>query len=258
MNSMRVAWAALRLQAALAARSPLQALTLFATPLFSLIFLSVVAHADRPDVAVNAVVAPGLTGLWSISLQLSGAILDEDRWQGRLELLAAARASLSLVVLGRILLITLVGSVAFAESWLVAVVGFDFPLAIRNPEVLVLSFIGVSFATACTATALAACFVLSRELHVFQNSLNYPLYLLGGVVVPVSMLPHWVTPVSKLMFLSWGADLLRDSIRLPTVHDWPVRLGVVLALGAIALGGGVKLIDIVIQRARTTGSAGYA
>ena len=63
--------------------------------------------------------------------------------------------------------------------------------------------------------------------------------MLGGILVPVSVLPHWIRPLSSVVFLSWSADLLRAALRPTPMHDFAPRLGMVAFLGACGLAIGV-------------------
>ena len=231
---------------------------LLTAPLFSTIFLSMVVHNDKQTAVVNAVLAPGLIGLWAISLDLAGTVIDEDRWSGRFELLIASLSPLSLVIFGRILVIILAGALTFAESWAVATLGFGLHIPLAAPGALAVAILITCFAMAGTATMLAAAFVFSRALHIFQNALSYPFYILGGVFVPVAFLPGWLSPISRVVFLSWSADLLRDAMRGTLPGNWPLRAGVVVVLGAVALGAGVLLINRAVDHSRRLATVGQA
>ncbi len=41
------------------------------------------------------------------------------------------------------------------------------------------------------------------------------------------VLPHWIRPLSSVVFLSWSADLLRAALRPTPMHDFAFRLGMV-------------------------------
>ncbi|MEH0971287.1 ABC transporter permease [Micromonospora sp. CPCC 205546] len=254
MSALNALAAAFRLQVALTRRSPGHLMILLTTPLFSVIFLSLVTHGQRPGLLVNAVLAPGLIGVWLMSLDLAASIIEEDRLGGRTELLVASLTPMSLVVFGRISVIALAGALTFVESWLVAVVGFGADIPIDRPLVFVLAVLATCFAMAGTATLLAAIFIVSRARHVFQNALTYPFYILGGVLVPVALLPGWLEPLSRVVFLSWSADLLRGSMSGDLPDPWPAWIAATVGLGAAALAGGVLLINRMVDRSRETAS----
>jgi ABC-2 type transport system permease protein len=225
-------------------------------PLFAITFLAIVRHAGRDDLTAYAVMAPVLIALWALALLDSGEIVEGDRWQGVLEPAVAAPASFSLVVLGRVLAVTTIGLFAFVEVWLVARLVFGVWIDIEHPVTFLLTLAATAFAVSGTAVIMAALFVLSRTPRTFQNSLSFPFYVLGGVLVPVSFLPDWLEPVSRAIFLSWSADLLRDSLDPAAVDDVGVRLGIVVLLGAVGFTIGYALLARILHRARTEGSLG--
>jgi ABC-2 type transport system permease protein len=250
--------AACRLQVAFARRVPAQLMVLVTTPLVASIFLSLTVHAGRRDLVVNAVVAPALIGLWFVSLDLAGGMIDGERWGGTLEQLVAAPAPLALVVFGRTLAIVAVGTLTFAESWLVAWLLFGVPVRLVHPVAFLLAAAATAFAMAGTATLLSAAFVLSRSAAMLQNSMSYPFYILGGVMVPVALLPGWLHPLSWVVFLSWSGELLRASFAPPPVAWLAGRLAAILLLGGLALGAGLLLVNRVVDRVRQQGTGRYA
>ena len=109
-----------------------------------------------------------------------------------------------------------------------------------------------------TAVAFAALFVLTRNAFTFANSSSFPFYVLGGVFVPIALLPGWIQPVTKGVFMSWSADLLRSSLRPAPVHDFWERLGMVVLLGTISFLIGRVILFYVLRRMRTTGELATA
>jgi ABC-2 type transport system permease protein len=225
-------------------------------PLFAVTFLAIVRHAGRDDLTSYAVMAPVLIALWALALLDSGEIIEGDRWQGILEPAVAAPASFSLVVLGRVLAVTTIGLLSFVEVWLIARLLFDVWIEIVHPIAFLLTLAATAFAVSGTAVIMAAVFVLSRTPRTFQNSLSFPFYVLGGVLVPVSFLPDWLEPVTHAIFLSWSADLLRDSLAEAAVDNLAGRLGMIVVLGAIGFAIGYALLARILHRARTQGTLG--
>jgi ABC-2 type transport system permease protein len=231
---------------------------LVTAPLMTLVFLAITRQAGRDDLAPYAVLAPALIVLWGTALQISGEIVARDREFGTLEALVAAPASFGAVITGRIAAVTLLSLVGFAESWSAAWLFFGVVVTIWHPAAFAAALVVTGVATAGTASIMSAVFVLARSARAFQNSLNYPFYVLGGVMVPVALLPGWVEPISKVVFLSWSADLLRDALRPEDVERLLPRLGVVLGLGVAGYLLGVVLLRRAVDRLRRTGTMGYA
>lgn len=251
-------WAAVRFQLQVVRRTPDYLMSLVTIPFLSIAFLSIMRHAGREDLAPYAVLGAAMMTVWATALFVSGELIEAERWGGTLEALLAAPAPFPVLVLGRIALVTVVSFLGLAESALITRVVFGFRLTVLHPGVLLVTLVCTAFAMVGTASIMAAVFVLARSARIFQNSLSYPFYLLGGTVVPISVLPGWLQPLSRLIFLSWASDLLRDSLRpeVPT-HVLP-RLGVIVLLGAVALLVGLLLSRRILEQIRSDGSVGYA
>lgn len=254
---MTVFLAAARLQLWTARRDPTDLLTLVVTPIFTAMFLSIMQYAGRDDLTGSAILAPVLIGLWMTAVNLGGGLIDADRWQGTLEQIIAAPAAFAVIILGRIAAITFLGLLTFAEALVVARLFFGEPLNVAHPGVLVAGLTASAFAMAGTATLMATSFVLARSALRFQNALSYPFYVLGGVLVPVSFLPDWLQPLSRIVFLSWSADLLRATLDPQPIAGVGWRLAVIVGLGATAFGLGRALLRVILNRVRATGSIGY-
>ena len=103
---------------------------------------------------------------------------------------------------------------------------------------------------------MATVFVLARTAMLFTNALGYPFYILGGVLVPVAFLPGWLRPVSRLVFLSWSSDLLRDALSAAPIRDLMLRLGVIAGLGLLEFGAALVLMRGMVRRASRQGTLG--
>lgn len=250
--------AGLGLEARIVRAAPDALIPLVTAPLFALIFLAIVRQSGRPDLQADALMAPVLMTLWWIALQNAGNMITGDRWQALLEPLLATPASLASVLLGRIVTLTCFGLLSFFEVWAVGELVFGVSIPFEHPGALGLTLFVTALATAGTSVAFAAVFVLTRNAYTFTNSLSYPLYLLGGVFVPVAILPGWLHPVSSGIFMSWGADLLRASLKPPPVDDLWQRLGMIVLLGAISYAIGRAILSHVLRRMREKGELAAA
>jgi ABC-2 type transport system permease protein len=255
---MRAFLAGVALELRMIRANPDAFIPLITTPLFALIFLAIVRQSGRPDLQADALMAPVLMTLWWIALQQAGNMITGDRWQAVLEPVIAAPASLASVVLGRVSVLMCLGLLSFFEVWVTGELVFDVSIPFEHPLALVLTLLCTAFATAGTAIAFAAVFVLTRNAYTFTNSLSFPLYVLGGVFVPVAILPGWIQPVSSAIFMSWSADLLRASLRPPAIDDFWQRLGTVVLLGAISFVIGRAVLFYVLRRMRVKGELATA
>lgn len=233
-------------------------LTLFLAPLQTVVFVTIFQHAGRGDLTAYGVLAPALIALWGLSLQTSGELITAERENGSLEGLLAATGRFDLMMLGRISAVTALSLVAFVECWLTGwlLTGQLLPLA--HPLVFAAAVLVSAWAMTGWAGVMASVFVLARSARTFQNSLSYPFYVLGGVLVPVALLPEWLQPLTRVVFLSWSSDLLRDSLTPGPVDSPVLPLVVVAVLGLAGYALSHHLLRRALARVRTTGSLAHA
>ena len=255
---IRVFRAAFWFEATSNSRTYGQWMPVITAPLYTAIFLAIIGLADRGDLAGYAVLAPALIVLWRNALFEAGEIIETERWGGTLEGLVATPAPVGIVVLGRTLAVLAYGSLGFVASWATAALGFGILVPIHHPGWFVATVAATIFAMAGTCTIMAAVFVLARSARTFQNTLSYPIYVLGGVLVPVTLLPEWVQPLSRGIFLYWGADLLRDTLTPSAVEAPWFRLAMVVALGIAGFALGWWALGRILAKVRESGSLASA
>lgn len=232
--------------------------SLLAVPLVTIVLAAIVLNADRPDLVGHTVVAPTLITLWNTTLTWSGEIISEDRENGRFESLVATPASMPSLVFGRLCASTVLSLAAFVLAVLVVGLFFEQWVGIHHPLHFGMTLFCVALATAATGTALSAVFVAAPGARIVQNSLGYPLFLLGGVMVPVAFYPAPLEILGRFVFLSWGADLMRDSLSAPGVENFLPRLFLVLLLGACSYAVGRLFITRFLRTAREQGTLSHS
>jgi ABC-2 type transport system permease protein len=250
---MRGFVAGLRLELRIVRASPDALIPLFTAPLFTIIFLAIVRHGGRQDLQPDALMAPVLMTLWWFALFQGGKLVTDDRWQGILEWVLAAPVGLASVILGRVASIMFLGMFGFFEVWGIGELMFGVGIPFEHPLELALTLIATVFAMSGTAVAFAALFVLTRNATTFTNSASFPFYVLGGVFVPIAILPGWIRPLSSAIFMSWSADLLRASLKPAQIGDFWGRLGMVVLLGLVSFTIGRAVLAVVLRRMRVTG-----
>ena len=225
-------------------------------PLFTVIFMMIFRHAARSDLTAYAAIAPVFIALWWLALFNSGWTITIERWNGTIEMLVAAPSSFAAVILGRITTTTMVGVISFGETWLVARLLFGARVRIYHPWAFVATVLITLAAMAGTSVAMSSLFVLTRNAVTFSNAASYPFYILGGILVPVSLLPAWIRPVSAAVFLSWSSGLLRATLYASSVHRLGFRLGMVALLGVCGFTLGALAMRVILTRVRANGELG--
>lgn len=250
---MRGFRSAFRLQLSFFRNLPNSLIPVLTGPLFALVFTMVLRHGGRGDLSGYAVVAPFYMSLWWFAIFSGGFVIQSERWVGTVDYLLAAPVGFASVVMGRISAMMVVGAAAFAEVWLFGRYVLRADVTIHHPYVFVASLVLTLFAMTTTALLLANLFVLSRTAVTFSNSASYPVYLLGGILVPIELLPGWLQPASDLVFMSWSARLLRDSLTSGPVDGVAGGIGMLALHALAALGLATAVMSRLLRNARRTG-----
>jgi len=208
-------------------RSVTTVLFTIATPvLYSLIAIYLSHAATHPARVIQASVAAGLMGIWSSVLFQSGTAFQRQRRLGVLELIVGAPTPILLALFPITLATAVIGAYAMATTVFCAVVFFGASITpFLSP--LFLAAVLVCIVTLGFVGVLMACsFIMLRNAYALVNTLEHPIWMLSGMMVPLSALPGWLHPLSWLLPSMWGTQAVRDS-----VVGGPVAVPITIALG---------------------------
>ena len=96
---------------------------------------------------------------------------------------------------------------------------------------------------------LAAVVVRYRTAWTIGATLEYPVWLVCGFLVPLSLFPGWVRPISWLLAPTWGMNSIRES----ALGGAPIGdVAMCIALGAAYTVLGVLALNAMLRSARRT------
>jgi ABC-2 type transport system permease protein len=226
---------------------------LVAIPFTTAVFLTVVAMASRHDLVGAALLASALSGLWSVTVSLGGMSLAGDKGAGMLELLLAAPASFAGYLWGRLTMSTLIALLAYGEAWVVGIVVFQAWPTVYHPVWFAAALLATALGTVSAGAVVAAVVALSSNAAWLPNYMTYPVFVLAGIFTPVAFLPSWLQPLSRCVYLSWGADLARASLRPGPPSSAGTQLLAEVALGVVMFPLSALLLARILRSLRTTG-----
>lgn len=250
---MRAFFSGFRLQISFFRNYPDAVVPLLTAPLFAVLFTLMLRGGGRGDLSGYSVIASFYMTLWRFAVFNGGWVIQTERWGRTIDYLVAAPASFAAVILGRISSMMVAGAVAFVELWLFGLYVLHANLTIRHVPVFVLSVLLTLFAMTTTSLFMSNVFILTRAAQAYSNSLTYPVYLLGCILVPVNFLPGWLQPVTKIIFLSWSARLLQGSFQAAPIAAAQSDLTWLIALGLAALVAASLMLERNLHRVRLSG-----
>lgn len=189
-------------------------LTTFLTPIIfaTLAFFLFRAGGERGDQTLLYVaLGSGMMGVWSTTLFGCGGAIAWQRWEGTLELLVNAPSRYDFILAGQTF-----GAVTLGFYGIAATIGwgmllFGMPLQANFPLLLPVALAAAVLSLGALGMLIATTFVLYRHANALGNLLEYPIWLITGLLVPLATLPLWVRPLSWLLAPTWGMEAIRGS-----------------------------------------------
>ena len=194
-----------------------------------------------PRTLVYAALGAAVMGVWTATSVAAGSALQRERWHGTLEILAAAPTHFALVLLPMTIATATIGAYCITATLLWGRFLFGIDLRIEQPAVFVLAAAATIVSIGALGFLLAVCFVRYRVAWALGAATEYPVWLACGFLVPLSLLPEWVRPISWVLAPTWGMNAIRDAaLGQPALVD---------ALVALALGFGYTVVGTVVLEA---------
>ena len=190
-------------------------------------------------------------GIWTATSVSAGSALQRERWFGTLELLVAAPAHFSLVLLPLAFATSAIGIYCMATTllWGRFVFGIDVPL--EHPLLMAAAIPATILSIGALGFLMAVCFARYRTAWALGSMIEYPIWLICGFLVPLSLLPAWVHPISWALAPTWGMRAIRES----STGGTPLPdIGMCVLLGGVYVAIGVLVTESVLRAARRSAS----
>lgn len=200
-----------------------------------------------PHALLYASLGASVMGIWGATSTAAGGALQRERWHGTLELLVASPAPFSLVMLPVTLAMSTIGLYSMAATLLWGRLAFGISLHIAHPVLFCLALVATVVSIGMFGFLLAVAFVRYRTAWALGNLLEYPVWLICGFLVPLSLFPGWVRPISWLLAPTWGMRAIREGA---TGGGSYVDVAVCAAIGLGYLLIGVLVVGRLLQAAR--------
>jgi len=179
--------------------------------IFATIAFYMFRSGGRPGTLLYAALGAGMMGIWSSVLFGSGGMIQWQRWQGTLELGVAAPPPLTLVYLPFALSTSFVGAYALVATLVWGRVFFGVPLHFQHPWLFALAVPVTVLSLGMLGLVMASTFILYRHANALSNLLEYPIWVLSGLVFSISVLPGWTHWISYLLPPYWGVQAIRHA-----------------------------------------------
>ena len=186
-------------------------------------------------------------GIWSTTSTSAGSAMARERWHGTLELLVAAPTHFALVLLPVTIAMASIGIYSMAATLLWGWLVFGIDLHILHPVEFVLAVPATVLSIGALGFLLAVAFVRFRQAWALGNMLEYPVWLVSGFLVPLSLFPGWVRPISWILAPTWGINAIREAALGGAPLD---DIAMATLLGGVYVVAGIVLVNRALKAAR--------
>jgi len=148
--------------------------------------------------------------MWALVVLGSSGALENQRWLGTLELLVAAPVPFAVALAPITIASGVVGAYSLVATLAWGVLLFDVPLKIDDPLAFAVAVPISALAIGMLGLMTAATFIIYRAAFHLGVAMQYPVWIVTGLLVPLSVLPAWVGPISWFLAPTWGFRAIRD------------------------------------------------
>jgi ABC-2 type transport system permease protein len=229
-------------------RSALQGVLMVMWPLFfaTTALLMFRVHGSRDDLFFAAL-GGSVMAIWSAVGTVASEILQLERRSGTLELLVGAPAPFAVVAFPITLAVSTVGVYGMVTTLVWARLLFGIEVTVAKPLLFGAAVIVTVLAIAALGFVMSVTAVRYRQSWALGNAFEYPVWLVCGLLVPVSMFPGWIRPISWILAPTWGMQAIRGAA---TGDAMLGSLAVCAGLAAAYLALGVGLSGTMLNSAR--------
>jgi ABC-2 type transport system permease protein len=173
--------------------------------------------------------------------------MQRERRHGTLELLVAAPVDFALVLLPTTIALATVGIYSMVATLVWGRLLFGIELTIEHPLLFAMAIPATIVSIGALGFLMAVSFVRYRRAWALGNMFEYPVWLVCGFLVPLSLFPGWVRPISWVLAPTWGVTAIRESaLGGESLPDIAMCLG----LGSLYVLVGVLVLDRMLDAAR--------
>jgi ABC-2 type transport system permease protein len=219
--------------------------------LFATLAFFMYGHGKSGASLLYAAFGASVMGVWSSTSVAASSAIQRQRRHGLLELSVAAPAPFALVMLPVTIAMSTIGIYSMASTLLWGRFLFHIHLHLVHPLLFCVAVPATVLAIGMLGFLLSVTVVRYRTAWALGNMFEYPVWLICGFLVPLSLFPHWVRWISWVLAPTWGVSAIRHAaLGGPALRD----AGLCLGIGLVYATAGVLLTETVLRSARRSAS----
>jgi ABC-2 type transport system permease protein len=166
---------------------------------------------NDPQLLLSASLGAAVMTMWALVVLGSSGALENQRWLGTLELLVAAPVPFAVALAPITIASGVVGAYSLVATLAWGGLLFDVPLSVEAPVAFAVAWPMSALAIGMLGLMTAATFVIYRAAFHLGVAMQYPVWIVTGLLVPLSVLPAFVGPISWFLAPTRGFRPIRDA-----------------------------------------------
>jgi ABC-2 type transport system permease protein len=211
-SSLWAFWGAMRLQMRETTRTQIGwTVSLIQPAVYMTLSIAGGQHGD-PAFVTRALTGSALVGLWSNTVWSAASILRREIWLGTLGVVISRPVDLVVVLMAKATGVTLWSLAVVVAAGAAGVAAAGLPVDLPGFDVLFPAALLAVASAASLGLLLSSLIVLVRGNERLIEALSYPVLILGGLLIPVNLLPSFLRWPSGLVSLHHVVTLLDPEV----------------------------------------------
>lgn len=210
--------------------------------------------SGRYDYITYVFLGSGLLSFINCIIYSSAGDINRERYLGTLPIIYSAPTKFILILLGKIIGNTILGIVPSILSYIILILICQKNFTIKYPLILLFSILVALFSFFCLALIFASIFTYSRKANILMNCLEYPLYILSGVLFPILNFPIVFRVMSLFFSPMWIVKVFEICLNGGSMFMLKKYTLIILTLSFLYLGIALFIMKLVDKNIRKKGT----
>jgi len=258
LSRLRVIWTVFRMHLKQVAVNSFVIISVIVQPLIIALLAIYLLRDTEGFQAIYVIVGSAIGGLWTGTLSSSTFNIGFERRAGTLESIIGSPTHLATVIIGKTLANTVMSLSSMLFSYPIAALLFGYRLTVAHPFLFAVSLLLTMLAMISLGMVIAPFMAVNVGAGVWVDVLEWPMYILGGFLFPIALLPAWTTPISYALSPYWAARALHATSSSGGVplSDVSTSWGLLVGFSVVYWFISAWLFRVLLRRAREEATLG--
>lgn len=223
--------------------------------IFGTILYLMFKNSSNDDLVAYVIFGTGLITIWGTIVFSSASDIERERRIGTLEYISCAPVKFIVIMSGKILGNIILGLISMVYSTLFIVLVFKIQFHIEHPLYFIFSMLLTITSFMAISLMLSALLTISRQSRVFMNALDYPIYIICGLVFPIEILPKFIRYISYILSPTWANEILKmTTLGITNYNDFYNKFGILTFITVVYFILSFTFFKLIDKKTRFDGT----